>query len=141
MRYIVHTQQTIKRINPVESHAIISISDREDTRPKVPVNAQCVGVLNMTFHDVVKGKYNPKLITMFDDAMANEILDFWLEHKQADSMYVHCAGGQCRSPGVAAALQRLEIGNDDNWFASKRPNILVYRLILNQAYARNLHEA
>jgi hypothetical protein len=40
---------------------------------------------------------------------------------------------------VAAALQRLETGNDQRWFDTKRPNILVYRLILDEGYARNLH--
>lgn len=139
MNYIVHTRQSIQHIAPVEKHVIISISNHASERPKIPMNANWVATLPCTFHDVVHTGYNPKIITVFTRKMANEILDFWQAHLTAKSLYVHCDGGQCRSPAVAAALQRLEIGEDDHWFSMKNPNRLVYRLILDEGYRRNLN--
>lgn len=140
MIYVVHTRQTIQRIDPDHPHVIISISDREDTRPKLPLNAACLAVLKMTFHDVnsLRGR-DPKIITVFDRKMADEILDFWLAHRNAAAVaYIHCDGGQCRSPGVAAALQKLETGDDEHWFKTKTPNTLVRKTILERAYTRKL---
>src|SRR5579859_5070706 len=98
MHYIVHNRQTIRTIAPPERHVLVSISDREDKRPKLPDNPTCGGILKMTFHDADERntRADGKTITLFNVAMANELLDFWLEHRAVDSLYVHCDGGLCR---------------------------------------------
>src|SRR5574343_295279 len=109
MRYIVHTRATIQTINPLESHVILSISDSDTPHPPFPENDRCRGILRVIFDDMDYGSADIERATvLFDDNLAREILDFWEQHRDVQTFYVHCNAGHSRSPAVAAALMRID---------------------------------
>lgn len=133
MRYVVHTRATIQSINPLENHAILSITDSDTVSPPLFPNARCHGVLRVVFDDVDAGSGDVgRPVVLFDAALARTILDFWRAARDAGAatIYIHCNAGQSRSPAVAAALTRLDGGDDDPWFRRRTPNRLVYRTLL-----------
>lgn len=118
-------------------HAYISLADSDQPPADLPVNEGTVDVLRLHFDDVIEEGDKGRPITAFDTAHAGQILDFWGSiQDQADQLVIHCNGGQCRSPAVAAALERIMTGSDDRWFRMKRPNIRVYRLLLETYHER-----
>ena len=77
-------------------------------------------------------KYKPE--ELFSRGHARLILGFAKAlGTSVEAIVVHCEGGLSRSPGVAAALQKIMEGDDTEWFKSKTPNSLVYSLILEEA--------
>ena len=118
--------------------ALISICENGNF-PTVNLNDQHKGRLNLQYHDI--DRVDPKELNnriLFDREFANQVLDFYADMKKqgVELMFIHCAMGMCRSPATAAALQRIDHQDDHVWFATKRPNMLVYREILNAAVAR-----
>lgn len=77
----------------------------------------------------------------FNKDMANQILDFYLDAKTAgvNIIIAHCDAGACRSPAICAALQKIETDDDEKWFKSYVPNMLVYNTILETAHERGLY--
>lgn len=49
-------------------------------------------------------------------------------------MVLHCDAGMSRSPGVAAALSKVLVGDDSQFFKRYRPNMRVYRTLLERYY-------
>lgn len=142
MRYIVHTRRSICEITPQEPYRIISVITPGSEEVALRITETCRGILVLSFDDVdreVPIIGSGKTATLFDAMKADHILDFWSgAPKDVAAMYIHCDAGQCRSPAIAAALQKIETGSDDVWFATKRPNMLVYRTILERAHVRGL---
>lgn len=136
MKFIVESRGTITQIAPKESHVIFSISDTREARLETLGTDTTKDILYLYFHDAnIAGDG----IDLFNDSHADQILNFYLRYRdEVQMMVAHCYAGMCRSPAVIAALQRIHLGHDDDWFARKRPNTLVYRTILNRAYDRNL---
>ena len=120
--------------------ALISISHQAD-HPQVFENEFLVDRLDQTYHDI--DRLDPKKLknrVLFTPAMADAVLDFYSSMKEhgVEIMFIHCHAGMCRSPATAAALQKIDAGDDSIWFATKRPNMLVYRTILEQAHERGM---
>lgn len=156
MRYIVHTRGEIELIRPARPYAVVSIGTPGDPEAPVCVNEHCRGVLRLWFDDIDTADDVPILLlrgaqegdeiaplSPFDNDTADRILDFW-SAVQGDPavhlFYIHCHAGHSRSPAVAAALQKIESGDDAFWFAGKCPNMLVYRTLLNRAFERKLYQ-
>ncbi len=119
-------------------HIIISISDTPEDKADVATNDHTLDVLQLAFHDI-----NTQIdgFTHFDTTHADKILDFFQRYRgEAKVVIAHCQMGQCRSPAVAAALQRIELGNDSEWFKRKTPNSRVYSIILGQAVEREIFD-
>jgi predicted protein tyrosine phosphatase len=120
--------------------ALISISHLDD-HPIVNENDLMLGRLNQQYHDI--DRINPKYRkerTIFTPVMADHVLDFYLDmlDRNVEIMFIHCQAGLCRSPATAAALQKIETNDDMIWFSTKRPNLLVYRTILDRAHNRGI---
>lgn len=139
MKFVVYNRGTMEQVAPAQAPwALISISHMAD-HPAVHENDLMVGRLNQQYHDI--DRINPKHLKhriLFTPEMADAVLDFHadMKSKGVEIMFVHCQAGLCRSPATAAALQKIETGDDAIWFATKRPNMLVYRTILEQAHQR-----
>ena len=138
MRITVMSRAEVERTPIADRHAYISLNDSDQAPAALPQGpGPCLGTLRLAFDDVLDGQDQGRPIVAFSDEHAREILDFWAAMRDGiDTLVVHCNGGQCRSPGVAAAIERIETGQDDRWFARKRPNIRVYRMILDMHHQR-----
>ena len=125
--------------------AAIQIATEEGDWPKVNKTNQ-VGCLQLFFvdadHEIFREHAERIGSKMFNEDTANQIFDFVAEMKAkgVEELLVHCEAGVCRSPAVAAALDKVEIGVDDYWFKNKCPNALVYRIMLETAHKRGLIE-
>ena len=138
MNIIVFTRAEAERTPLQGRHAYISLMDSDQDPANLPEGTgECVGVLRIATDDVLDDADQGRPITAFNENHAAMVLDFWDRVKDdIDILAVHCNGGQCRSPAVAAAITRVEGGDDDKWFRTKRPNIRVYRMILDEHHAR-----
>ena len=117
-----------------DSYAVISIQDThtqgfgfEFTESKT-----CEGVLTLYFDDVIRPVEG---LVCFSDADAEEILDFVEAHRSAETLLVHCYGGESRSRAVAAAVVKLLGGDNSGYFRTGHPNELVFGM-LNSALQR-----
>lgn len=141
MKFVVYNRGTMEKVSPaLAPWALISISHEPD-HPKVFENEYLVDRLDQTYHDI--DRLDPKKLKnriLFTPEMADAVLDFYLAMKEHDVeiMFIHCHAGMCRSPATAAALQKIDGGDDAIWFATKRPNMLVYRTILERAFERGM---
>lgn len=141
-RFYVHTRAAIRTIFPRSAYIIIGIRSPGADRVSYPANERCAGILELAFDDIDQAGAvllrpdAPEVL--FDDALADQIIDFWLAHRDVAEIHVHCDAGSCRSPAVAAALQKLAGDDDSVWFATKSPNRKVYRTLLNRAMDRGL---
>lgn len=141
MKFVVYDFGTMSRVPAANAPwALISINE-EGNFPVVNTNEFMKGRLNLQYHDI--DRLDPRELKdriLFSSEMANQVLDFYLNMKEqgTEIIFVHCSMGMCRSPATAAALQKLDSGDDHIWFATKRPNMLVYRKILIAASDRGL---
>ena len=86
-------------------------------------NEFCKGVLTLYFDDIagpVEGA------VLFSEEQAKEIIDFVRAHRDADTLLVHCYGGESRSRAVGAFIVRMLGGDDSSYFETGRPNEHVY---------------
>lgn len=136
MQFSIESRVSIEYINPTVQHCIISISDSSAERASPAYNNLTSDILYMTFDDIDVAKQG---LVLFNEDHADKILQFFQRYRdEVDLFIAHCNMGMSRSPGVIAALQRIQTGEDDIWFKTKTPNRLVYRTILERAYDTNL---
>ena len=135
MQFFALPQRAICEIhnNPIvrdKTWALISISHNNEW-PTVPTQAHdsvnFKGLLRLKFADISSPDDN---YVLFNNDHAQQILDFYQDHKKIDVMVAHCLAGQSRSPAVAAALSLIDGGTDDHFFKTATPNMLIYRTIL-----------
>ena len=121
-----------ERFKPLARHAYISVADSDQQPAALPqAPSECVEVLRLAFDDVLNGDEQGRPIVAFDDDHAKQIWMFWDRvREKVDLLIIHCNGGFCRSPAIAAAIALTEFGDDARWFATKRPNTVVYRTLL-----------
>lgn len=118
--------------------AYISLHDSDQTPASLPTTEECQGILRIGTDDVLDGADQGRPIVVFDHTHARQVLDFVQTMiDNIDTLVVHCNGGQCRSPAIAAALSKIMLGDDDVWFRTKRPNMKVYREILELYFSEN----
>ncbi len=109
----------------------------------IPVEFSCPnlkGVLHLEFHDVDRVKDGEVLFTIDD---AKKVWDFIESVGDVDTLLVHCLLGLSRSPGIAAAFDKVTKGDDRKWFNDKRPggmvpNRRVFSCMLHAANERGL---
>ena len=145
-KYIVN-RDSISTECPKFKHHLISIHSPEDSPPILPVCENRLDVLTLSFSDI---NYIPKEpfysclmadvikeipLIYFEAPMARKILDFVEALFKDGKMYViHCDAGISRSPGVAAALNKIYFNEDSYYFKNYSPNSLVYTTILKVYY-------
>lgn len=98
-------------------------------------------MLRLCFWDICKPVRNNDARTksrMFRKEQAEEVLRFVHNHwEQIDQLLVHCEAGISRSPAIAAAISHIKLGpeSDTAYFTAYKPNLLVYRMLLETHYA------
>lgn len=80
-------------------------------------------------------------MVIFTMPMAKQIWDFVESLEGIDTLVIHCNMGFSRSPAVAAAIDKVRIGDDSTYFEKKSPNRRVYRAMLHEAQRRGLVHA
>lgn len=130
MEFFVYSRGAAEGMDPHEvPHVIISITTPPDDGARLAPGPRCRGILRLAFADADLAAGGEHL---FDADDANAILDFVELHREHIARIVlHCDAGYSRSPGVAAALA-VCLGQDDGeFFRRYRPNMHVYRTLLN----------
>jgi len=124
---------------PKVHHAWISITTPGDDiayiQHRKPYD---IGIKRVAFHDMDSTEaggvdMNGEPYILPDTLHAREIYAFIRWNVLAiQELYVHCDAGISRSAGVAAALSKIFLGTDEEFFkAPYHPNRLIYRLILD----------
>ncbi len=119
-----------------DTYAVISIQDTHTKGFGFTFNENefCKGVLTLYFDDVVREVEGAKL---FDDSQAEQIIDFINSHKNADTLLIHCYGGQSRSRAVGAFAVRMLGGDNSRYFETGVPNQYVYD-VLESSWIRRM---
>ena len=144
------------QVNPPEKDwGLISICENGDF-PPVHENEFLRGRLNLQFHDIDEFKrndpeniwdlpedYDKPDVVLFDEEHARRIVEWviLLRERNVSVVFIHCLMGQCRSAGVAAALDKVLNGDDSKYFGSRsayRPNMRVYRGVMNECVEKGL---
>ncbi len=133
MDFFVYSRGAIEALPPHDvAHVIISITTTPDDQAKLRLGAACRGVLRLSFVDADEQR-DVQPHVLFGRAHARAILDFVTRHRDAiERIVVHCDAGISRSPAVAAALAVCLGESDEEFFRRYRPNMLVYRTLLNE---------
>lgn len=145
MKFLVLNRNQIENYRPIKDHIVISVKSPSEEWAKLPKNPFRMSQLFLAFSDInEKGKL--KLATMpekdikhkivyFQPLHAKLILDFFNRWKDKINLVaVNCEAGICRSSAIAAALVKVNGGDDSKFFKRYLPNSLVYKLILEEAY-------
>lgn len=137
MKLVVHSRPAIERaLPPEEPHVVISITTTEDDVANLPDAPSRLGVLRLSFPDA-DAAVAVSEERLFSEAHADRIWDFFDAHRDAiECVVLHCDAGLSRSPGVAAAIARVELGDDAHFFRRYHPNMRVYRTLLERHHAR-----
>ncbi len=108
-----------------------------DDQARLPTSDASLGVLRLVFPDRDEpGTDDPSAI--FGTEHARAIWDFMERHLEGlERVVVHCDAGVSRSPGVAAALAKCLDGDDAEFFRRYRPNMRVYRTLVEEWHARS----
>jgi predicted protein tyrosine phosphatase len=114
--------------------ACVSIADTKEDLPRLHRQRR-KAILRLAFADIecpVPG------YLLFSTGQAHDILDFVTRHwRRIRTLMVHCRAGLSRSPAVAAAVARLKLGDDSEFFEPPYlPNPWVYRTLLETASGR-----
>ena len=86
----------------------------------------CKDVLTLYFDDIVEPVEGACL---FSEVQANEIIDFIREHQDAETLLVHCYGGESRSRAVGAFAIKMLGGDNSSYFETGHPNEHVYDVL------------
>jgi len=124
--------QAEKFVPPNKYHAWISITTPGDEVSCITLRKPYdIGIKRVQFHDVDNEAWGSDYIVP-DNQHAREIYSFMRWNYMAiEELYVHCDAGISRSAGVAAALSKIFLGSDEEFFkAPYQPNRLIYKLIL-----------
>ncbi len=138
MEMFVYSRAAIERVPPHDvPHVIISITSSRSDRARLPPSEHCRGVLRLTFLDADQAVDGHAEEDLFSAEQADQIWDFVLGQRGAIArVVVHCDAGVSRSPAVAAALAKTLTGSDAQFFARYRPNMRVYRTLMNRYHER-----
>ena len=112
-----------------DTYAVISIQDTHtggfgfEFRP----NKYCQGALTLYFDDIIKEV--PGAV-MFSEDHARQIIDFVEANKSAETLLIHCYGGESRSRAVAAFVTKMLGADNSKYFETGHPNQIVYDTLL-----------
>jgi len=126
----VHSEETILETNFERPHIIISVADVATYPAEISPNPLCLGILRLSFYDVVSGQATSNLMTV---EQAHQIWQFVREYQDKIELIVsQCVYGQGRSAAIAAALSMVLNGHTGDYFTNDHyfPNRHVYSLVL-----------
>ena len=111
-----------------DRYAVISIQDThtDGFGFEFTENKFCAGVLTLFFDDITEDIEGAVLFKKDD---ANDIIDFVLNHRDIETILVHCYGGESRSRAVAAFIAEIFGGDKSEFFNTGRPNEHVYNML------------
>jgi|SRR5271166_1907199 len=128
MEFSIYSRSGIENIEPLyeTQHIIISITTTIEDVADLPICEQTIGVLRLSFLDSDGGANS------ITNEQADSIRNFIVGLKDRfGRVIVHCDAGWSRSPAVAAALAKHFNNDDAEFFTRYRPNMLVYRKVLD----------
>lgn len=113
-----------------DSYALISIQDTHTGGFgfEFRENQFCQGVLTLYFDDVVR---EVKGAVLFTKEQARQIIDFIKRNQQADTLLIHCFGGQSRSLAVGAFAVKMLGEDNSRYFTEGNPNRYVYDTLID----------
>ncbi len=113
-----------------DTYAVISIQDTHTGGFGFTFseNDFCRGVLTLYFDDIIRPVEGAVL---FSEEQAGQIIDFVREHKDAQTLLIHCYGGQSRSKAVGAFVMKMFGGENGKYFKKGNPNLHVYDTLMN----------
>jgi len=108
-----------------DRYAVISIQDTHTNGFGIQftASASCVDVLTLFFDDIDRSVEGAKL---FSAEQAEQIIRFIQKNQSADTLLVHCYGGESRSRAVGAFAQEMLGKSSRKLFESGHPNMHVY---------------
>ena len=117
-----------------DTYAVISIQDTHmgGYGFEFKETKYCLGVLTLYFDDI---EHEVDGAVLFNEDMAQQIIDFIQSHKKAETLLVHCYAGQSRSLAVGAFAYQLLGGDNDKFFEKGSLNMHVYDM-LEEVYDR-----
>lgn len=122
-------------------HIIVSINCPGEEPANIKTNERTLGRINLFFWDLDR---HPDGATQESCPLAQpsdgeSVVDLVLANPTAQRIVIHCTAGKSRSAAVAAALHLVLNGSDKPIFGNPqyRPNMLVYRHVLNGWANRN----
>ena len=118
-----------------DRYAVISIQDSHTGGFgfRFEENRFCDGVLTLQFDDIDRPVPGAVL---FSPEQARRILDFVREHRQTETLLVHCYAGQSRSRAVGAAAARLLGGAFPEKVPVDNANPYVLKVLLEELAAQ-----
>lgn len=111
-----------------DRYAVISIQDThtDGFGVRFTVSKSCTDVLTLFFDDVDRNVEGAKL---FSEEQAEQIIRFIRKNKEADTLLVHCYGGESRSRAVGAFALEMLGGSSKKLFETGHPNLHVYNTL------------
>ena len=108
-----------------DTYAVISIQDTHTGGFgfEFKKNKYCKDVLTLYFDDIVK---DVEGAVMFNKEHAEKIIRFVKKNKAADTLLVHCYGGESRSRAVCAFVAKMLGTDTSKYFETGHPNQVVY---------------
>lgn len=147
-KIMVRSRDGIEAVNPDaygEEHIIISIYCSDDKPARIQESKLTKAILTVMFDDItikhcekypaVAEKYK-----IFTTHTAKTIADFIEKHILVPLVICQCDAGISRSAGVASALSKFYLGNDDEFFGARSryvPNTMVYSVLLDEIIMRD----
>jgi len=137
----IYSRGAIERIPPHEvPHVIVSITSSESDQARLPPSPHCRALLRLSFADADATSESIPEHALFSRKHARAIWGLLEEHMPyIERFIVHCDAGMCRSPAVAAAISKVVTGDDAEYFRRYRPNMRVYRTMLETYYEESAH--
>ena len=112
-----------------DTYAVISIQDTHTDGFGIAFteNRFCKGVLTLLFDDI---DHDVDGAVLFSAEMAREVIAFIRAQRSAETLLIHCYGGQSRSRAVGAFAVKMLGGNNERNFAEGNPNRHVYDTLM-----------
>lgn len=111
-----------------DTYVVISIQDTHTDGFGIcfTESKTCRGVLTLYFDDIIRPVEGAVL---FNEGMALQIISFIEQHCTADTLLIHCYGGESRSRAVGAFAAEMLGGDSKPYFATGNPNEIVYNTL------------
>ena len=112
-----------------DTYAVISIQDTHTGGFGLTFTEShtCKGVLTLYFDDIIRPVDG---YVLFNEDQARQVIDFINSHRTAETLLVHCYGGQSRSRAVGAFALKMLGGDNRKYFEDTRLNRHVYDTLL-----------
>lgn len=111
-----------------DRYAVISIQDThtDGFGFQFTPNQSCVDVLTLLFDDIDREVEGARL---FSEEQAEKIIRFIRKNEAAETLLVHCYGGESRSRAVGAFALEMLGGSSKKLFETGHPNMHVYNTL------------